>query len=306
MIDDRNAVLDVKLSEVGAGEREAASLRGRSRGGREGAAQILRRKRIRDEALDRGYVAIDELAAGLSVSLMTIHRDLDALADEGWIMKVRGGARIHPAALLDTTVRSRAERNMREKRAIAVRALTHIRKGHVIFLDESTTSAAMLDDLPGRGPLTIVTNSLAAIVRLSGEPAIELISTGGTYRHGYDAFFGMVATDAVCRLKADVLFMSTTAVDKGVCCHKSEETVQFKRALMQSSACKILLADHSKFGLRALYGLAPVTDFDLVIVDDGIGQAELDELKRLGVTVEVAPCAAEAVGEIPSDVMQTR
>ena len=50
--------------------------------------------------------------------------------------------------------------------------------------------------LPQRGPLTVITNSLPAIVQLSGAPGIEIISTGGTYRHGYDAFFGMIASDA--------------------------------------------------------------------------------------------------------------
>ena len=251
-------------------------------------AQSARRTRIREEALAHGYVSIDALAAALNVSAMTIHRDLDSLASEGWLLKVRGGARIHPAALLDTTVRSRAERNVPEKRAIAAQALTHVRQGHVVFLDESTSAGAMIEGLPERGPLTVVTNSLSAITRLSGEPGIDVISTGGTFRHGYDAFFGMIATDAASRLQADILFMSTTAIDRGQCCHKSEETVLFKRALMKSSAFKILLVDHSKFGLRALHRLAPVADFDLIIVDDRISPTDRADLEALGVTVEVA------------------
>ena len=251
-------------------------------------AQSARRTRIREEALAHGYVSIDALAAALNVSAMTIHRDLDSLASEGWLLKVRGGARIHPAALLDTTVRSRAERNVPEKRAIAAQALTHVRQGHVVFLDESTSAGAMIDGLPQRGPLTVVTNSLSAITRLSGEPGVDVISTGGTFRHGYDAFFGMIATDAVSRLQADILFMSTTAIDRGQCCHKSEETVQFKHALIRSSAFKVLLVDHSKFGLRALHRLTPVTDFDLVIVDDGIAADDRTELESLGVNIEIA------------------
>lgn len=37
-------------------------------------------------------VTIDDLAARLNVSIMTIHRDLDALAKAGQVEKVRGGA----------------------------------------------------------------------------------------------------------------------------------------------------------------------------------------------------------------------
>jgi DeoR/GlpR family transcriptional regulator of sugar metabolism len=252
-----------------------------------------RRDGIRKQALSDGYVSIDELAARLGVSIMTIHRDLDALAEDGWLVKVRGGAKVHPSAWLDTSVRARSARNMAEKRAIAARALTHVRPGQVVFLDESTTSLAMTEGLGRQGPLTVITNFLPAIVRLSGEPGIELISIGGTYRHGYDAFFGLMAAEMIGRLQADILFLSATAIDNGICCYKSEDSVQLKRALMRSSARKILLADHSKFGLRALYGLAPATDFDLVIVDDGIDGAELARLRASGVPIEIARMIAD-------------
>jgi DeoR/GlpR family transcriptional regulator of sugar metabolism len=280
---------------VTVGPEQEAVVSRKIAGENDARAQSVRRAKIREDALARGYVAIDELADALAVSAMTIHRDLDSLVEEGWLLKVRGGARIHPAALLDTTVRSRAERNVSEKAAIARQALSHVRQGHVVFLDESTSAAAMIDGLPERGPLTVVTNSLRAIVRLSGEPGIELISTGGSYRHGYDAFFGMIATDAIGRLQADIVFLSTTAIDQGQCCHKSEETVQFKRALVQSSAFKVLLADHSKFGLRALHRLAPVTAFDLVIVDAEIATEDLEALRASGVAVEIAPVEQPAM-----------
>ena len=254
-------------------------------------SQPARRDKIRQQALSHGYVSIEELASDFDVSIMTIHRDLDALADDGWLLKVRGGARVHPSALLDTSVRARYGRHIAEKRAIAAQALTHVRPGQVIFLDESTTSLAVAERLAEHAPLTVITNFLPAIIRLSSAPGIELISIGGAYRQGYDAFFGLMATEAIAHLQADILFLSTTAVNNGVCCYKSEDSVQLKRALMRSSARKILLTDHSKFGLRALYALAPVRDFDLVIVDDATSQADLDALRAGGVAVEVAPAA---------------
>jgi DeoR/GlpR family transcriptional regulator of sugar metabolism len=257
------------------------------------ASPADRRDRIRKQALSHGYVSIDALAEGLKVSVMTIHRDLDALAADGWLVKVRGGAKIHPSARLDTSVRARSARNMAEKRAIAASALAHVRPGQVVFLDESTTSLAMTEGLGRQGPLTVITNFLPTIVRLSSAPGIELISIGGTYRHGYDAFFGLMATEMIGQLKADLLFLSTTAIDNGVCCYKSEDSVQLKRALMRSSARKILLADHSKFGLRALSGLAPATDFDLVIVDAATDPAELARLQASGVPIEIARTAIE-------------
>ncbi len=51
-----------------------------------------RRKRILELLAERGIVRIGELSRALGVSAMTVHRDLDRLAAEGRLRKVRGGA----------------------------------------------------------------------------------------------------------------------------------------------------------------------------------------------------------------------
>lgn len=51
-----------------------------------------RRERILALLAERGTVRIDELSRELGVSTMTVHRDLDRLAAEGRVRKVRGGA----------------------------------------------------------------------------------------------------------------------------------------------------------------------------------------------------------------------
>lgn len=51
-----------------------------------------RRALILDEVRRRGGVRVNELTRRLSVSDMTIRRDLDALARQGMLAKVHGGA----------------------------------------------------------------------------------------------------------------------------------------------------------------------------------------------------------------------
>jgi DeoR/GlpR family transcriptional regulator of sugar metabolism len=62
-----------------------------------------------------------------------------------------------------------------------------------------------------------------------------------------------------------------------------------KRAMMTSAERRILLVDHTKFGRVALHKLAPLQDFDLVVVDSGIDATVLDELRKCAVPVEVVP-----------------
>jgi DeoR/GlpR family transcriptional regulator of sugar metabolism len=58
--------------------------------------------------------------------------------------------------------------------------------------------------------------------------------------------------------------------------------------LIAAARRKVLLVDHSKFNRNALHELAPLTAFDVVVVDSGIGDDQLTAIRDLGVAVEIA------------------
>jgi DeoR/GlpR family transcriptional regulator of sugar metabolism len=247
-----------------------------------------RRERIRERVAEHGFVRIEELADEFGVSGMTIHRDLEELEQQGWLRKVRGGATARPSAQFQGDVRYRLQTMTEEKEQLARSAIRLVEPGQAVMLDESTTTLHVARLLPRRGPLTVITHFLAAIKLLAGEPGIDLIALGGAYYPAYDAFFGMPTVEAIRPLRADVLFMSTTAIADGACYHQHADTVQVKRALMEAATRRVLLADHTKLRRHALHQLAPLADFDLVLVDAAIAPAELAELREHGARVEVA------------------
>lgn len=247
-----------------------------------------RRDQIRRRVVTEGFVRIEDLAESYGISLMTIHRDLDALQTEGWLRKVRGGATAQPSALYHGDVRHRTEAMADVKRTLARAALDLVEPGQSVMVDESTTGLALAELLPSKSPLTVITNFLAIIKRLAGEPDVDLIALGGAYYPAYDAFLGMRTNEAVRSLRADTLFMSTTAVTDGTCYHQSQETVAVKHALMASAARRVLLIDHTKFSKNGLYRLAPLTAFDLVLVDAQTDEAILHDMRQQGVKLQVA------------------
>jgi DeoR/GlpR family transcriptional regulator of sugar metabolism len=248
-----------------------------------------RRERIAEIVLASDYVSARDLAGRFDVSLMTVHRDLDELEQRGVLRKIRGGATPQPSSLFESNVRYRLATARVEKESLARYALTMIEPGQAILLDDATTTLALARLLPGIAPLTVITNYLATIQLLHGAPGIRLIVLGGEYFPSHDSFLGIVCEDAIASLRADLFFMSTSAVSHGVAYHQEQEIVAVKRAMLRAATRSILLIDNAKLGKTALHHLAPLVDFDLVVVDEGVDAAGRRELEEAKVPFAVAP-----------------
>jgi len=247
-----------------------------------------RREQIREEVVATGFVRIEDLAERYHLSIMTIHRDLDALQSEGWLRKVRNGATAEPSTEHHGDIRYRATAMADAKAHLATAAIQLVEPGNAVMIDDSTTALALVELLSTRGPLSVISNSLPVINKMSKEPGIDLIALGGAYYPAYDAFLGMRTGDAIRSLRANVVFMSPTAVTNGQCYHQSQETVAVKRAMIESADRTVLLLDHTKFRKSGVYQLAALTDFDLVIVDEDTPETELAALRAQGVHLHIA------------------
>lgn len=257
--------------------------------GLSGLSGADRRERIAEYVLARDSVATKELAARFDVSVMTVHRDLDELERQGVLRKVRGGATPQPSSLFESNVRFRLSSARSEKEALARYALGLIEPGEAVLLDDATTTLALARLLPSLTPLTVITNYLATIQTLRDVPGIRLIALGGEYFPSHDSFTGVVCEGAIAALRADIFFMSTSAVSAGFAFHQEQEIVKIKRSMLAAANRRVLLLDHGKLGKVALHRLAPLTDFDLVVVDAGVDPERLRELRDAKVPVEVAP-----------------
>jgi DeoR/GlpR family transcriptional regulator of sugar metabolism len=250
---------------------------------------LRRQEQVAEYVLQNGPVSARDLASMFSVSTMTIHRDLDELEHQGVLRKVRGAAEPQPTSLFESNVRYRLRASRVEKEAICQVALRHIKPGQSVMFDDSTTSLPMVRRLPEVTPLTVITPFLMTINELRGVKGINLTSLGGEYLASNDSFVGIACEATIASLRADVVFMSCPAVSECSAMHQEQDIVRIKRAMMAAAKRKILLVDHHKLGKTALHLLAPLSDFDLMIVDAGVDDETLDGLRDCGVPIEVAP-----------------
>jgi DeoR/GlpR family transcriptional regulator of sugar metabolism len=248
-----------------------------------------RQRAIADAVLAEGSVRIDALAERFGISLMTAHRDLDEMEARGLLHKSRGAATALPSSLVESSDVYRRGQQLASKRALARAAMRYLEPGQAVIIDDSTTTFAMAPMLAQRAPLTVITNYLPLMNEVVGQKGIELVGLCGQYYGWAGGFLGGLTNDALARLRADVVVMSTSAVVDGTCYHQTRETVDTKRAMLGAAATRLLLVDHTKFERRALHALAPLTDFDHVIVDALTPEHHREDLRSRGVPVTVVP-----------------
>jgi len=173
------------------------------------------------------------------------------------------------------------------KQELARAAVSMVEPGAAVFLDASTTCSEVAELLPGAAPLTVITNARGVIERLRGEHNIDLICVGGTYSQIFDAYLGVVTENALHTLRADLLFLSTSAVRGLTGYHQDQQVIRTNRAMMEAADRRVMLVDHTKFGKSALNRFADLTEFDAVMTDRGVGTDVRNALLEAEVPLQV-------------------
>ena len=232
---------------------------------------------------------VEELVERMRVSKMTVHRDLDRLAEQRLIRKVRGGATLATSIVFEGDYTYRERQNRGDKTVLARRMAELVEPGMAIVLDDSSTSASILPLLDAKRPLTVITNSLKAIMTLQRADEITLIALGGKYDPVANAFFGLICEAAVARLRADLAIFSTSAVRGTSAYLHDPDIIRAKLAMKAAAERSVIAFDKSKVGRSALNLFAPLREFDLVLVTEELAPDVQSTLRRDGVHLELVP-----------------
>jgi DeoR/GlpR family transcriptional regulator of sugar metabolism len=246
-----------------------------------------RQQHILDRLMENGTVDVGGLAEALDVSRMTIHRDLDRLEERNLLRKVRGGATIESSLLFESSYAYRSETATAEKQAVAHAAAEYLEPGQAVLIDDSTTAEPLADHIPDTAPHTVITNAFHLTDRLRDMRDVEMICLGGTYNSNFESFLGLFCEQAIRSIRADVLFMSTSAIKDGVAFHQNQDAARVKRAMMEVAETTVLLVDQSKFGKSGLIRLAGLEEFDRVLIGGRVDASVRERLDDREVAYEV-------------------
>lgn len=252
---------------------------------------LARRDLIAARLVQGQPVVATELATEFAVSEDAIRRDLRALAADGLCRRVYGGAL--PPLPGATPMAVRLDEGRERKLALARAAVATLEPGEFLFLDSSSTNAALAEVLPAEYALTVATNSVDIAAVLLRRQDVRLVMVGGAVDPLVGGCVDATAVLAVGQMNIQRCFLGVCAitVEAGVCTVDPGDAA-FKRALRAASRHCVAMATNDKLGLQSPHRVAPIRELDQLVVEHDADFKILKALARQGTQVlKAAPPA---------------
>jgi DeoR/GlpR family transcriptional regulator of sugar metabolism len=238
---------------------------------------------------ERGRVSISEIKSLFGVSEMTIRRDLTALEEMGYAVRIHGGVTARNRLFLESSFIQRERLRVDQKKAIARRALDLVTPGENVILDTGSTTLYLARELVRSGMvLTVATTSLAVASTLFNS-SIDVLIFGGFLRREIPDLIGPLTEKNLLEFHAHKLFMGCDGVVPEEGFYTSDLNISYiEEKMVRSADSVIVLTDSTKFGRKSFVKYAGVDMVDKVITDSEVDKAVADELKAHGVELIIA------------------
>jgi DeoR/GlpR family transcriptional regulator of sugar metabolism len=251
-------------------------------------SSIERQEKLRRFVEQQQRATVTEISEHFSVSLATVRRDLEALAERDEIQRFHGGAMAVQQAPPELPALQREIEQVAEKKRIGQAAADLVTDGETVFLGSGTTVLEVAYNLRQRRNLTVITNSLLVINALTGTD-IEVVGLGGVLRQSEMSMIGHITEQALAEVHAHKIIMGIRALDlkRGLTNDYLPETVT-DRAILGLGGEVIIVADHTKCGCVSTASVAPITAIDKLVTDSETPPEFVEALRVEGIDVIVA------------------
>lgn len=230
-----------------------------------------RQQQILELLREYKHADVSTLCSMLRVSPSSVRRDLDVLEQQGILLRTYGGAVLNEHKNQEDAIDGDPYED--EKVAVAALAVNLVEEGDSIFLGGGDICVMLARQLRIRKNVNIVTNNVQAFIELSANPNSRVILVGGQLASHTDVpetsggiAFGQLATmffDKVFYTVDGISFQHGYSV-------ASLDRLDILRQVINSTNCRILLSDTSKFNHPSLHSLGPLKAADKIVTYIGI------------------------------------
>jgi DeoR/GlpR family transcriptional regulator of sugar metabolism len=246
-----------------------------------------RRERIVAELRAAPTLRVARLAAELGVSTETVRRDLDAMGRQGLISRTYGGA-VRPFAT-EPAVRERHAMLVEERSRIAREAARRVRRGEVLMIGGGATTVHVARRIATDcRELTVITHSFGVATVLSINPTLTVLMTPGRYDALEGCVFGPETTAFLAGYHANRAILGASGLAADGACDVSALAAAVYRAMLDRAAEAMVVADHGKFGERAMVVYGRWREIGALVTDRQPQGKLLAALRQGGVEIAVA------------------
>lgn len=237
-------------------------------------------------------LSIQEMVTMLDATEMTVRRDIKELKENNLVNHVYGQVTLAQESFgvgSDYNILLEQTKMDKEKELIGKCAASLISSGDLITIDTGSTAERLVKYIDPNINLTVLCYNFNVLAQLTQRPNISVIMAGGYYHTKDQTFESEEGRNLIRRLRSNKLFISASGIHKtlGMTCSNDYE-VLCKRAILESSLTKILVADSSKFDKVCTAYFADLNVVDMIITDEGIPQEWQEHCQSIGVQVLIA------------------
>lgn len=246
---------------------------------------LIRLEKIKAYVEKKSVASIKEIQALFpEVSLMTIHRDLTALEEQGVIIKLRGMVKF-ARYKDDVDFEVRMGENNPGKLSMVKKAVTLVQPHSSVFLDAGTSNLFLAKNLPDVS-LNVVTTSpgIALEVCRLHNPSVTMCC--GTMNRRNMSVAGLNTLEMLEKINIDIAFVGVSGYSEsaGFTCG-TEADMLIKRLVLQKARVRVLMCGVEKLDRLMPYTFGSVADADYIITDGAMPESFISAAKTAGVTV---------------------
>jgi DeoR family glycerol-3-phosphate regulon repressor len=220
------------------------------------------------EVRAQGPQTIEALAERFGVTLQTVRRDVQRLAEAGLLSRFHGGVRLPSSTTQNIAYRQRQAMASEAKSDIARAIAQRVPNGCSLILNIGTTIEAVAHELRNHRGLRVITNNLHIAALLSSNPECEVIVAGGLVRASDQGIVGEATVDFMRQFKVDIGLIGISGIEAdGTLRDFDYREVKVARTIIEQSREVWLAADQSKFNRPAMVELARLEEIDVVFTD---------------------------------------
>ncbi|MEO0715337.1 MAG: DeoR family transcriptional regulator, partial [Pseudomonadota bacterium] len=183
----------------------------------------------------------------------------------------------------------RLQEGMEAKRKIARIVAGRIPDGASLFLNIGTTTEALAAELTTRKDLRIVTNNINIANMMRETEGSEVMIAGGFVRPSDGGIVGEATTEFLKQFRLDIGVIGISGIDEdGTLLDFDYQEIRSAQSIIQNSRTVFLVADHSKFGRRAMIRLGQYADIDHLFTDQMPPESFMDAIRDSDMELHVA------------------